>query len=332
MNQFIVQQSFFESHAMDADNRKSTDTAESPKHWLDIDYYPNFYHLTRNLDSLISQYGWTVVKQKGINPWATVWCLDSLTAQLTRGDWSKAYLTASDLGHYVGDAHQPLHCTENYNGYLTGNNGIHSRYESTMITDFQDSLFVIPDSVFYIDDPINYIFAYILHSQTLVDSVMQADNYAKAMSGWSGSGTPPSQYYMYLWQGCQTFTIDQFQRATVDLASFWYTAWVNAGLLPPPSSVRVSDWGTPTEFLLRQNYPNPFNPSTTVSYVLSRSAHVTLKVNDMNGREIAILLDEFLQPGEYKLRFDASRLSSGVYLYRLQVGSLVQTKKMLLLK
>jgi hypothetical protein len=340
MPQFIAQQAFFEAHAMDADYRRSTDTAEAPKHYIDIDNYPNFHNITRNLDSLIMQYGWPFVRENGIVPWATVWTLDSLTAQLARGDWAIAYLTASDMGHYVADAHQPLHCTRNYNGQYTGNYGIHSRYESTMITTFQDSLYIVQDSIFYIEDPINFIFEYVFHSQSLADSVMQADNYAKAMSGWNGSGTPPSSYYAYLWQRSRVYTIDQIQRATVVLASFWYTAWVDAGLLPNPTSVGESHSTTVNDYFLEQNFPNPFNPSTIIRYRLPGTGFASLKVYDALGREVATLVNKTQQSGVYEVVFDASGLSSGIYIYRLSVrppsgertGVFQQTKKLLIIQ
>lgn len=328
MPQFIAQQAFFESHAMDADYRRSTDTAEAPKHYIDIDNYPNFHYITRSLDTLIMRYGWTFVRRNGIIPWATVWTLDSLTSQLGRGDWNRAYLAASDLGHYVADAHQPLHCTRNYDGQYTGNNGIHSRYESTMITTFRDSLYILQDSVSYIADPINFIFEYVFHSQSLADSVMQADNFAKDMSGWNGTGTPPASYYTYLWQRSRIYTIDQIQRATVVLASFWYTAWVNAGLL---TSVGAMD-DVVSSFSLHQNFPNPFNSSTIIRYTIAGASHVSLRLYDVQGREVAVLVDQFQSPGMYQMILDATQWSTGVYLIRLRAGVSTQTRKIVFLK
>lgn len=329
MPQFIAQQAFFEAHAMDADYRRSTDTAEAPKHYIDIDNYPNFHYITRSLDTLIMQYGWSYVRQNGIIPWATVWTLDSLTAQLERGDWNRAYLTASDLGHYVADAHQPLHCTRNYDGQYTGNNGIHSRYESTMITTFRDSLFIVRDSVYYIADPINFIFEYVFHSQSLADSVMQADNYARAMSGWNGTGTPPASYYTHLWQRSRAYTLEQIQQATVVLASFWYTAWVDAGLIA--TSVPAGN-GMVQSFSLYQNFPNPFNSTTTIQYAIPTTAHVSLRLHDVQGREVATLVDEFQTPGMYQTTVDASRWSAGVYVVRVRAGTFTQARKILFLK
>jgi hypothetical protein len=87
---------------------------------------------------------------------------------------------------------------------------------------------------------------------------------------------------------------------------------------------------------LYQNYPNPFNPSTTIGYsvpaVGGQPPIITLKVYDLLGREVAVLLNEKKGPGTYEVQFDASRLASGVYLYRLQGGGFVQTKRLVLLR
>lgn len=92
------------------------------------------------------------------------------------------------------------------------------------------------------------------------------------------------------------------------------------------------DLGTPTEFSLSQNYPNPFNPSTTISYQLVKQSHVTLKVFDVLGREVATLVNGLEEPGYKSVKFEASKLPSGVYYYRLQAGNYVETKKLLLLR
>lgn len=86
------------------------------------------------------------------------------------------------------------------------------------------------------------------------------------------------------------------------------------------------------EFYLYQNYPNPFNPETSIEYQVSRYEMIMLKVYDVIGNEIASLVNEIKTPGKYKVKFDGSNLSSGVYLYRLQAGNYVQTRKLLLMK
>ena len=88
----------------------------------------------------------------------------------------------------------------------------------------------------------------------------------------------------------------------------------------------------PNNFSLNQNYPNPFNPTTTISYQLSAISRVTLKIYDILGREVTTLVNEEQPAGNYKINFDASRLASGVYFYRIVAGDFIQTKKMVLLK
>jgi hypothetical protein len=329
---FIQDSAFFGAHASDADNRRNdSDTsffAEKWRHFMDIDDYPNFRYLTRSLDTLIMQFGWERVKQNGTSPWATIWNYDSLVAQLRRADWDRAKLTAADIGHYVGDAHQPLHNTRNYDGQFTNQRGIHARYESTMLSTFLSQLFIIPDSARYIHDRINFIFDYVLHTNSLVDTVLLADTYAKNLSGGAYNAT----YYNALWERTRRITLDQMQRGTLDLASLWYSAWVDAGLIST-TGVLPSVATTPTELSLKQNYPNPFNPSTTISYTLPVGGTVWLKVYSLDGRELATLVQENQSAGEHTVHFVApSTLASGVYLYQLRLGNVSQTKRFLLLK
>ena len=88
----------------------------------------------------------------------------------------------------------------------------------------------------------------------------------------------------------------------------------------------------PSQFSLNQNYPNPFNPTTTISYQLSANSKVTLKIYDVLGNEVASLVNEEKPAGRYSVNFNGSKLASGVYFYRMQAGSIVETKKLILLK
>jgi hypothetical protein len=88
----------------------------------------------------------------------------------------------------------------------------------------------------------------------------------------------------------------------------------------------------PDKYSLSQNYPNPFNPSTTISYALPKAGAVTLKLYDIMGREVAVLVNEVKQPGNYEVQFNGSNFASGTYFFRLTAGDFVQTKKMQLVK
>ncbi|MDD8018190.1 MAG: T9SS type A sorting domain-containing protein [Bacteroidota bacterium] len=334
MKQFIDSVSYLEKHAVDPDNRKNADPTEGPKHFLDIDYYPDYKHLTHNLDSLIAKYGYTVaVNDNGVLPWATVWALDSLTAQLKRGDWNKAYQTAADIGHYVADGHQPLHVTQNYDGQLTTNKGIHSRYESKMLdTNRLKEIIIAKDSVHYIVDPLNYVFDYLMVSNSYTDSILAADRYAAPPSGFNNVGSLPANYYPLLWDKTKDYTAKEIQSATIDLASLWYTAWVNAGLVAKPANVQKVKSKKPESFNLYQNFPNPFNPKTTIQFDVAQRSAVKLDIVSLEGKEITSLIDNELEEGSYSADWDARYVSSGVYLYRLETNSYSETRKLVLLK
>ena len=114
-------------------------------------------------------------------------------------------------------------------------------------------------------------------------------------------------------------------------SGFWYANQTLVG---------VNDENlVPNVFQLYQNYPNPFNPSTTIKYSIPSNLNsskdgtlVTLKIYDLLGREVELLVNEEKSPGFYEVNFNASNLASGIYLYRIKAENFVVTKKMILLK
>ncbi len=99
-----------------------------------------------------------------------------------------------------------------------------------------------------------------------------------------------------------------------------------------PTTINESPEQQPSSFILSQNYPNPFNPTTTISYSIPTNNYVTLKVFNILGQEVALLVNENLAAGKYTVTFNAGNLTSGVYLYRVEAGSFRSVKKMLLIK
>ena len=89
---------------------------------------------------------------------------------------------------------------------------------------------------------------------------------------------------------------------------------------------------SPTDFTLEQNYPNPFNPTTTIEYQITLAGNVSLKVYNILGEEVAIIINSFQQAGVYNVHFTGAELTSGMYFYKLQLGNKVQVRKMLILK
>lgn len=122
---------------------------------------------------------------------------------------------------------------------------------------------------------------------------------------------------------------------------------VDKGLVPhrsfsPESGYYIAELDTTTDindgiqnvfdFTLYQNYPNPFNPKTSIQYAIGSRQFVTIKVFDVLGNEVAVLVKEEQQAGSYEINFDAGKIASGAYYYQLKTGDFVETKKMILLR
>lgn len=228
MGAFVVWADSLANHASDADDRKYTDSTESPKHYIDIDSYAEFVsdgRIPSTLDSVINIHGFYFVYNTGILPWATMATYDSLKNAFIMHDWNKAMLFASDLGHYVADGHMPLHLTTNYDGQLTGQDGVHSRYESDLIWYYISQISITGEAVHYVPDVNQYVFGYIYNNFSYADSVLLADDYAYNQAG----NDTTMAYYQAFWGRSANFTKQLFQRASVSLAELIYSAWYQAG-------------------------------------------------------------------------------------------------------
>jgi len=326
MSFFLDHRDYLRDHATDSD----TDPLPGFYHYIDIDYYPEFFTgtLPHNIDSLIALYNLEIVESNGTAPWIIEQWTDSLSTLMAAGQWSDVWQIAADLGHYVADSHQPLHLTLNYNGQLTGNKGIHSRYETTMINSHLSQLPLPITSSVYWPNVIDSVFLYIDEIYPYVDSVIVADDLASAQDPNFGS-----TYYTILWQELEEVTTLSIHEAIVDLASLWRTAWENAGR-PSPDMVGIqSTDSNPEAFVLENAYPNPFNPSTNIEFSIPKSGFVSMKILNLIGQEVSILVSQRLNSGTHKYMWNASEFASGIYFYRLEVDAeFVQTKKMILVK
>lgn len=103
------------------------------------------------------------------------------------------------------------------------------------------------------------------------------------------------------------------------------------GIILPITSVE-NNIQKPIDYSLSQNYPNPFNPNTTISYQIPKAGKVSLKVYDILGKEVAVLVEEYKEIGKYIVNFNGSNLASGIYMYKLEAGNFVSTKKLVLMK
>jgi hypothetical protein len=222
---------YIAEHASDPDIRRDngSDTTEWPKHFIDLDYYPEFLNgeMINDKNKLIDIYGEATVTKMGLLPWATLETFENLKKSFAQKNRDKVLIYASDLGHYVGDGHQPFHTMLNYDGQLSDQKGIHGRYESEMVNKYIDQISnsIMPREITYVEGPLDFIFDYLSASNFCSPIILEADKIAHKQTVSHGS----SDYYKLMWFRTKQITIEQISNATGVLASLIYTAWIDAG-------------------------------------------------------------------------------------------------------
>ena len=303
-------------NASNADYRKSTDPMEQYNHYIDIDTYPEFIAngtIPSTYDSVVNIHGQTFVTDNGILPWATLTYYDSLVMAFQAGNMHQAMLYASDVGHYVADGHMPLHITANYNGQLSGQDGIHSRYESTMVGTYVNQITYTGSSINYIPDVRTYVFDYIYQNYTFVDSVLAADTYATSLAGGS---TSSSTYKTALWNKSKNFTTLLFKNASHAIAEIIYSAWIDATATNVLNNSQV---------ISNLNiFPNPVQTNTNLSFYLPTSSNVQIALNDVNGKQI-FSNTQFFNSGNQNFNLDFKELKAGIYFITITTRNIAKT-------
>ena len=225
-----------------ADLRREEDDEEQYYHYMDIDRYGKypFSELPRDLDAARTKFGADSVRKNGIVPWRIANVLGKLTEAMKARNTQDIILYAADLGHYVADVHMPLHTTENYDGQLSGQFGIHGRFESELPELYGRDYNLAVQEPDYIVEPLAYAFELVLESYLFVDSVLYADRKAKEgiregelYQVVTRNGRNEYHYSPFYYERYSAFLRGLPERrmraAVYRIASFWYTAWVNAG-------------------------------------------------------------------------------------------------------
>jgi len=225
------------AHGSDPDKRRRTDPTEDIKHYIDIDAYTDFiesHKIVEGKEEAFNKYGREFIKKNGTLPWVTDSTYQVLVKQFRAKDWSKVVLTAADLGHYVADGHMPLHLTLNYDGQLTGQKGIHSRYESKMINLYIDSITVKRSRLNKVKNVNRYIFDYMYQNYQYKDSLLNDDLIAFNASGQEYD----TKYYQGLWSRSGSYTVKLMTDSSKATAELIRTAWIEAGRPRMPREIK----------------------------------------------------------------------------------------------
>ncbi len=234
---------FITIHAVDPDKRRYAVAAEGPRHYIDIDHYGAYPYdsLPRKWKDAVARFSEDTLNQYGTVPWWVQTMLYRLTDAFKEKSQAKILKLSTELGHYIADAHVPLHASSNHNGQYSDQLGIHGFWESRipeLLADKEWDFFI--GKAEYIPDPANFIWKRVLESAAAADTVLKFEKELskqfpadQKFSYENRNGIQIRQYssaYTKAYNEKMKGMVERRMRQSVfAVASFWYTAWVNAG-------------------------------------------------------------------------------------------------------
>lgn len=234
---------FLSEHAVDPDKRRYAVAAEAPRHYIDIDFYGSYPYkaLPRKYDETVSKYSEDTLMANGIVPWWILTMQQRLTNAFKEKNGAKILKLSAEIGHYIADSHVPLHVSSNHDGQLTNQKGIHGFWESRVpeLLAEKEFDFMIGKAA-YISAPADYVWKRVLESGAASDSVLRLEAELTNKFPADRKFAFEERNGKLVRQYSSAFTIaynanlkgmveKRMRLAIASVASFWYTAWVNAG-------------------------------------------------------------------------------------------------------
>ena len=232
---------YITEHAVDPDKRRYADTAEAPRHYLDVEVYEKHIDsIPRKWEDAMKKYGQKKLSQNGILPWQIQKSYYKLVNAFKSRDSIRILIYSAYLGHYLGDAHVPLHTTENHNGQLTNQIGIHAFWESRIPELFAKRYNFMVGRAKYIENPLKQAWEIISHTHLQVDTVLRLEARlnkefsASQKYSFSERNNQVTRQYSYAYtkayQDIMNNMVErQMKAAILAIGSYWYSAWIDAG-------------------------------------------------------------------------------------------------------
>jgi len=233
---------FITEHAISADKRRYVDSTEAPRHFLNADHYGKspFKAIPQNWDDAVAKYSADTLDKYGTVPWTIQYNYYRLVKAFKEHDTTAILNTSANLGHYIADAHVPLHLTQNYNGQLTGQTGIHALWESRLPVLFGGRYNYYAGKARYIENPLAEAFKICQISFKEVDSVLRFERIlnrsfpAKKKFTMIKQGNRPVKDYSVAYASAYHKMLHRMverrmRSSILAVGSFWYSAWVDAG-------------------------------------------------------------------------------------------------------
>jgi hypothetical protein len=231
-------------YAVVADYIKSSDNKEAPRHYIDADLYDvfPFDSLLGSLADLEAKYGKDMIGKWGYGPWAIDETCNRVIYMLKNKRWDEAIFHMSTLGHYISDIHVPLHVVENYNGQLTGNDGIHFRWEGRMVDEYVKSIRPTGPLPLVSESVVDFSMNIVRESYVTMQQILNADTKARKLLSSIEQQQLTSYdilpfegpYLQSLYDQTAYLVQDRLEMAVLRIAAMWVYCWNEAGRPPPP--------------------------------------------------------------------------------------------------
>jgi len=227
--------------AVNPDRRRYTVVEEAARHYIDLDHYGDsaHYNMPRYWKEAVALHSEDTLKAYGILPWHVNKMYFRLKEAMMTRDPDQILKLSADLGHYIADAHVPLHTTENYNGQLTGQQGIHAFWESRLPELFSEDYDFLVGKAEHLPNPQLAIWKAIIQSHQAVDSVLRTERelhlqmnqhqYTFETKGQQTAKVYSRQYSSKYHERLHGMVERQMRAAIKLTGDFWYTAWLDAG-------------------------------------------------------------------------------------------------------
>jgi len=236
---------YITDHAVDPDKRRYAVDGEAQRHYIDIDHYVKdgedpFEIMPRRWNDAVEKFTEDTLQAYGIVPWHIKVMKFKLQRAFEAKNIDLILKYSADIGHYIGDAHVPLHTTENYNGQLTGQKGIHGLWESRLVELNNEDYDYFVGKARYIDDIDDFIWTAVQESHLAVDSVLRIERELTAEfdpdAKYSFEKRGNTTVSVYSYEFCQEYhrrlngmVERRLKKTILAVGSMWYTAWVDAG-------------------------------------------------------------------------------------------------------
>ncbi|PRD47162.1 zinc dependent phospholipase C family protein [Sphingobacterium haloxyli] len=228
--------------AVDADKRCYVDSLESPRHFIDVEKFDagNMDSIPIHWSQATAKYHERKLRARGIVPWQIYFTYQKLVKAFRENNTVAIIRHSADLGHYVSDAHVPLHTTQNYNGQLTGQIGIHAFWETRLPEMFAEDYNLFVGKAYYLDNPLDSAWTIVRESNALVDDVLQlekelSETFPKHLQRSYITrnnvliSTYSDAYARAYHQRMQGMVEERMRKSVQRTGSFWFSAWVDAG-------------------------------------------------------------------------------------------------------